>query len=174
MKTVRRIAFSVYPARSKTSPFAIILGMGLAAVGVMVAVNGKVSTLSCSRPNATTVECSLQETDLLNWHVTQTGLGLVKSAELIVDLDYSGESDRLFLVTEKYKVPLEFFSQHEDLQEPADRINDFINDRDEKYLEIKKDNRWFSCFFGAMFLLTGVVRMGNLVQPTARQSPLLR
>jgi phage-related protein len=168
MKTVRRIPLPVYPARSKTSPFAVILGMGLATVGVMVAVNGKVSTLSCSRPNTSTVECNLQESDLLNLHVTQISLGLVKSAELIVDLDYNGEIDRLFLVTEKYKVPLDFFSQHENLKEPADRINDFINDREEQYLEIKKDNRWFSCFFGAMFLLTGLVRIGNLVQPTAR------
>ena len=152
----------------------MILGMGLAGVGIMVAVNGKVSTLSCSRPNATKVECQLLESDLLDSNVTQISLGTVKSAELIVDIDSNGERDRLFLVTEKYKIPLTFFSDYEDLQEPTDRINDFINDREEKYLEIEKDNRWFSCFFGAILLLTGVVKMGIFVQPNTRQSPLLR
>lgn len=164
--------------KSQEGQWGVLIAVPLMALGIAIGLQSQNSTLLCDRITATQIECRLIQSNvlgtLLDQENSEVDLGILKSAEVIVARNANGETSKLMLLTNQGKRELTDLNNVGYPEEVANRINDFILDRQEMTLEIQQDDRWFSSAFGGILVLIGVWKILRFNQSKPQALPFLR
>jgi hypothetical protein len=163
---------------SQKSQLDVLLAVSLIGLGIAIGLQSQNSTLLCDRNAPTQIECRLIQSNvlgkLLGRENSEVDLGILQGAEVMVRLDANGETYKLILLTDRGKRELTDLNNIGNPEEVADRVNDFILDRQEMTLEIQQDDRWFSSAFGGILVLTGLWKIFTVNKSKPQAVPFLR
>lgn len=160
MNTGRRVPAQFNSQTGQKDYWGLLMAVPLIALGIAIGLQSQNSTLLCDRTLPTQIECKLLQSNvlekLLDRETSSVELGILKGVEVIVGIDVNGENYKVVLVTDRGRKELTGFNNIGNPEEVANRINDFILDRQEKTLDLHQDDRWFSSAFGGILILTGL------------------
>lgn len=178
MNTEKRLPKPLNYQTSQKNQWGVLIAVPLIGLGIAMGLQSQNSTLWCDRTTPTQIECKLIQANvletLLGRENSEVDLGILKSAEIIVASNANGKTYKLMLLTNQGKRELTDLNNVGDPEDVADRINDFILDRQEMTLEIHQDDRWFSSAFGGILVLIGLGKMLTFNKSKPQTLPFLR
>ncbi|MGB3239468.1 MAG: hypothetical protein WBB29_14310 [Geitlerinemataceae cyanobacterium] len=178
MNTGRRVPAQFNSQTGQKDFWGLLMAVPLMGLGIAIGLQSQNSTLLCDRTLPTQIECRLLQSNvlgkLLDREISSVDLGILKGVEVIVGIDVNGEKYKVVLLTDRGKKDLTGFNNIGNPEEVANRINDFILDRQERTLEIQQDNRWFSSAFGGILILTGLWKIFTFNKSKPQSVPFLR
>ncbi|MBE9042531.1 hypothetical protein IQ235_17310 [Oscillatoriales cyanobacterium LEGE 11467] len=166
MKTLKSLSALAPSPPSAKSGWGGFIGLGLICLGIGIGITSKLSVLTCNRVETDKMTCSIIEEDLLELDVERMTLEKLQRAEVRIRIDPAGETERLVLVGEKQELEIQAFEG--DAKEASIEINDFVEDLNEESVTLRKDDRWFSYFFGVVLAIAGLFQTGLLKVSSSR------
>jgi hypothetical protein len=137
----------------------IILGsLVLFSIGIWEISRGQHTVLNCERSKNA---CVLVRAGVLWSKTEQFPLKTLEGA--YIQVDGSGEDTvrRVALLTSQGEIPMTYQPYSLGFQgETARQINAFVEQLEQRSLQVYEDNRWESLFVGIMLLLTSIVVFG--------------
>ncbi len=144
-----------------------IIGLIFMIVG-LIAILGpeQMTTFTCDRVTPNQGSCQLVHSSLLFSDEITIPLENLQEAKLQFNQSYGNDYSRLVLITNNEPIYFknDSGSQLDKQKNIADKINSFIDQENQKKINIQEDNRYFSYIFGGLFLLVGFVGSGVVTQ----------
>lgn len=144
-----------------------IIGMIFMIVGLIAILGPEQLTIfTCDRVTPNQGSCQLVHSSLIFSDEITIPLENLQAAKIQVNQSYGNESSRIVLVTKNGQIPLtKDDSSNLDQQYMREtQINNFLQNSNQKYLNIQHDDRFFRYIFGGLFCLVGFLGSGVITQ----------
>ncbi len=125
-------------------------------VGLFLVLNSANTTLICQRIETKQGNCQLTESKLWGSSSQEISLDDLQGAK-VVQKKRKGNR-QVVVLTKTGGIPLGNATRWGDKYSIANQRNSFVKNTDIKSLNVGQDDRWFGWIFGAIFVLSGVLK----------------